>query len=248
MCIRDRYLDSAYADGGNGDLFKYELIYFPLTTTGVSGSRGNPENLKFPEPDDVAGVGTGSLGTNKEAYRWHWLIGNREEADDYSRLIPFLTAFGRSADSQYFADTNAMMDVSEWLRSFAVEILFGIGDNYAAGSQHNLYIYRRPADGRWLMFPYDMDFTFNSATNATLFPNGDLTKLTQNAANRRTYYSHIYELCQTSFNSTYLTPWATHYNNFVNENLASFMAYINTRRTFAPVSYTHLTLPTIYSV
>jgi hypothetical protein len=29
-------------------------------------------------------------------------------------------------------ETNALMDVSEWLRSFAVEVLFGIGDNYAA--------------------------------------------------------------------------------------------------------------------
>ncbi|HET6409498.1 MAG TPA: CotH kinase family protein, partial [Chthoniobacteraceae bacterium] len=229
--VSGEYLDSAYDDGDNGDLFKYELIYFPLTTDGVN--RGNPENLKYPEPDDVRGVGTSSLGTNKEAYRWHWLIANREEADDYSGLMTFLTAFGRSADAQYFNDTNAMMDVSEWLRSFAIEVLFGIGDNYASGAQHNLYIYRRPVDGRWIMFPYDMDFTFSNASNSGLFPNGDLSKLTQNAANRRTYWSHIYELCQTSFTPSYLTPWATHYNAFVSENLTQFMTYVNDRRTFA---------------
>jgi hypothetical protein len=231
--VNGEYLESAYADGDNGDLFKYELIYHPLTTTGVTGNRGNPENLKFPEPDNVAGVGVNGLGTDKEAYRWHWLIANLEEADDYSRLMTFLNAFGRTADSQYFADTNAMMDVSEWLRSFAVEVLFGIGDNYASGAQHNLYVYRRPADGKWVMFPYDMDFTFTNATTSSLFPNNDLTKLTQNAANRRTYWSHIYELCQTSFNATYLTPWAVHYNNFVSESLTQYMTYVNDRRSFA---------------
>jgi hypothetical protein len=230
--VSGEYLESAYADGDNGDLFKYELIYYPLTTDGVN--RGNPENLKFPEPDSVAGVGLNSLGADKEAYRWHWLIANREEADDYSGLITFLTAFGRPADAQYFSDTNAMMDVSEWLRSFAVEVLFGIGDNYVSGAQHNLYVYRRPADGRWVMFPYDMDFTFSQGSTSSLFPNGDLSKLTStNAPNRRTYWSHIYELCQTSFTTTYLTPWATHYNNFVSEDLTQFMAYVSTRRNFA---------------
>jgi hypothetical protein len=32
------------------------------------------------------------------------------------------------------------------------------------------------------MFPYDMDFTFSNASNSSLFPNTDLTKLTQSNA------------------------------------------------------------------
>jgi hypothetical protein len=241
--VSGEYLQSAYADGDKGDLFKYELIYYPLTTDGVN--RGNPENLKYPEPDSVAGVALTGLGADKEAYRWHWLISNREEADDYSGLITFLTAFGRPADAQYFSDTNAMMDVSEWLRSLAVEVLFGIGDNYATGAQHNLYTYRRPADGRWIMFPYDMDFTFTQGSTSSLFPNNDLSKLTStNAPNRRTYWSHIYELCQTTFTTTYLTPWATHYNNFVSEDLTQFMTYVNDRRNYA-LSQLNIAIPPI---
>ena len=83
------------------------------------------------------------------------------------------------------------------------------------------------------MFPYDMDFTFNLGEASTLFPNNDLSKLTQNPANRRTYLSHVYELCQTSFNTTYLAPWATHYTKFVNENLSTWMTYVNNRRASA---------------
>jgi hypothetical protein len=124
--VSGEYLDSAYPNGGDGDLFKYELIYYPTTTNG--SSRGNPESLKYPEPDDVRGVNTtDNLGTNKESYRWHWLISSREQEDDYSRLMTWLTSFRKPAGAPYFSETNALMDVSEWLRSFAVEVLFGIG-------------------------------------------------------------------------------------------------------------------------
>ena len=229
--VTGEYLGSAYASGGDGDLFKYELIYAPTTTDG--STRGNPENLKYPEPDGVAGVNVVSLGTDKESYRWHWLISNLEAADDYSRLLTFLAAYGRTNDAQYYTDTTSMMDVSEWLRGFAMETLFGIGDNYATGSQHNFYLYRQPSNGKWIFFPYDMDFTFNSGTTSSMFQNGDLSKLVGNAGNLRTYWKHVYEICQTSFSSTYLAPWAQHYNNFVAEDLTQFMSYVDARRTYA---------------
>ena len=226
--VTGEYLDSAYASGSNGELFKYELIYYPLTTVD-----GNRQSLKLPEPDDVRGVNVTSLGTDKEAYRWHWLISNNEDKDDYSNLMPFLTAYGRGNDAQYFSDTGAMMDVSEWLRAFAIETLFGIGDNYGTGSQHNFYLYHRPADGHWIFLPYDMDFTFNNGSTSSMFPSGDLQKLTGTAANLRSYWAHVRDLCQTSFSSAYLTPWAQHYNNFVSEDLTQFMSYIDTRRAYA---------------
>ena len=229
--VTGEYLSSAYANGSDGSLFKYELIYYPTTVNG--STRVPPENLKYPEPDGVAGVGFVSQGADKEAYRWHWLIANREDADDYSGLITFLTAFQRTADAQYFTDTNAMMDVNEWLRGFAMETLFGIGDNYATGSQHNFYTYRRPSDGRWIFFPYDMDFSFNQGSSSSMFQNGDLNKLVTNAGNLRTYWSHVYDICQTTFSSTYMLPWAQHYNAFVGEDLTQHMAYIDTRRAYA---------------
>ncbi len=222
------YLDNQYDNGAEGRQFKYELIYYPNNT-----NNGNPEGLKVPNPDDVVGVDLNNLGPTKEFYRWHWLIENNTDADDYSGLMTFLTAFGRPASAQYFADTAAMMDVDEWLRAWAIQILYGIGDNYSSGAQHNFLIYQRPEDGRWLNFPHDMDFTFTQGATSSLTPNGDLNKLLANAANRRAYYAHIYELCTTTFNSAYLGPWAQHYTKFVNENLTSFMSYVSQRSTFA---------------
>jgi hypothetical protein len=232
--ISNDYLDSAYPSGSAGDLHKFEIIYYPTTTTGVSGSRGNAENLKYPEPDNVAQTSMTSQGSDKEAYRWHWLIYNLNDADDYSPLMTWLAAFGRTADAQYFSDTNTLMDVSEWLRSAAVETLFGIGDTYITGGTfHNAFFYRRPDTSKWTLLPYDMDFTFNLGSTSTMFPNSDMNKLVGNAGNLRTYWAHVYDICQTSFSSSYLLPWAQHYNNFVAEDLTQWMSYIDTRRSYA---------------
>ena len=152
------YLDNQYDRGADGRLFKFEFIYYPTTTT-----TGTAEGLKIPEPDNVVtNVNMRNLGADKELHRWHWLVLNNEDADDFSGLMTWLSAFGRSssADAQYFVDTAAMMDVDEWLRSFAIEMLFGIGDNYGGGDVfHNVIVYQRPADARWIFFPHDMDFT-----------------------------------------------------------------------------------------
>ena len=126
-----------------------------------------------------------------------------------------------------------MTDVSEWLRGFAIETLFGVGDNYGTGGQHNFYMFRRPSDSRWVFLPYDMDFSFSNGSTSTMFPNSDLVKLVSNTANLRMYWAHVYDICQTSFSSSYLSSWAQHYNNFVSEDLTQFMSYVDTRRAYA---------------
>jgi len=222
------YLDNQYDDGAEGRMFKYELIYYPLTTT------GGVQGLKYPEPDNYAGVGVGSLGANKELYRWHWLAENNEDADDYDGIMALLAAMGRTADAQYFTDTTALMDVDQWLRAWAIQVLFGIGDSYGGGSgQHNAIFYQRPLDGRWLLFPHDMDFTFSNGATSSITPNGDLVKLLGNSAHKRAYYGHLYDLCSSTFNTAYLGPWAQHYSAFLNENLSAHMGYISQRNAHA---------------
>ena len=102
-------------------MFEYELVYYPLTT-----NTGSPEGLKVPQPDDVAGIFVTGLGTNKEAYRWHYLQKNNRQADNYSTIMAAVTAMGLSG-AQFHTETKAKLDVDQWLRSFAIQQLFGIG-------------------------------------------------------------------------------------------------------------------------
>ncbi|RYD34184.1 MAG: hypothetical protein EOP86_11585, partial [Verrucomicrobiaceae bacterium] len=173
MLLKSRFdnewLDNQFENGGDGRMFEFELIYYPTTTT------GGVEGLKRPDPDDVRGVDARTLGgLEKERYRWHWLIDTNRDADDYSGLISLLQTFSKSG-AAYNAELPQKVDVDEWLRAFAIQTLFGVGDSYSSGSQHNLLVYFRPDDGKAMYFPWDMDFTFNLSTSSSVVNNGDLT-------------------------------------------------------------------------
>ncbi|MCH1508512.1 MAG: lamin tail domain-containing protein, partial [Akkermansiaceae bacterium] len=233
MLLKSRYdsewMDNMYENGGDGTAWEMELIYYPTSTVG-----GDPEGLKNPNPDSVAGASARSLGSDPELYRWHWLIKNNRDADNYAPLVEMLGAYGQSSGGSYHDDMNRLLDVDQFLRSFAAQILHGIGDNYSSGSQHNGMFYQRPNDGKFLLFPWDMDFAFTRGSTSDLTPNGDLDKLLTSPANRRAYYGHIKDIAESSFNSAYLTPWATHYSCFLpTENLSGFIGYINTRSNYA---------------
>ncbi|MEZ5301153.1 MAG: lamin tail domain-containing protein [Verrucomicrobiales bacterium] len=212
-------------------MWEYELIYNQTST-----DDGTPEGRKIPQsnPGSTAGVAVASLGADPELYRHHWLIKNNKELDDYASLIPVVTAIGQPASAQFIAETNALLDVDEWLRTFAVQVLFGVGDNYAFGAQHNMLIYIRPTDGKAMYMPWDMDFTFSQGATASLTPSGDLNKLLTDTGNRRAYYGHLLDIMDTTFNAAYLGPWADHYSCFApGSPLDGFIATLTARESYA---------------
>ena len=235
MLLKSRFdsewLENQFPDGDDGTLFEYELIYYPTSTT-----TGGPEGLKRPNPDSVVGVSMRALGgrRDKENYRYHWQIDNNKDADDYAPLINALTTLGLSGTS-YREAIARDLDVDQWLRAFAAQVLCGIGDNYSSGSQHNALFYIRPTDGRMMYFPWDMDFSFNRGATSSLTPNSDLGKIIgASPAHERAYYGHLRDIIDSAFNTRYMTTWANHYSCFLpTENLATYLNYINSRRNHA---------------
>src|SRR5206468_103459 len=113
----DVFLDSAFENGGDGNLFKLELIYFPLNTTD-----GNVQSAKLPQPDDIRATDLQDLGNTKESYRWNFLNENNHVRDDYSQIMTMSKMFslnGAAIDAQ----SRQLLDVDEWLRAFAFESL-----------------------------------------------------------------------------------------------------------------------------
>ena len=144
-----------------------------------------------------------------------------------------LKLFSLSGDAFYEA-ADDVLDVDQWLRAFAVTVLWGVGDNYSSGSQHNGYFYIRPADGRMLFLPWDVDFTASQGATSTLTPNPELRKLVGLPENRHYYYGHIHDVVTTSFNESYMNPWIDHYEQFLtNHNFQSFKSYIRSRSNHA---------------
>ena len=113
----DVFLDSQYEDGSRGTAYEYELIYYPTSTT------GGPEGLKRPNPDSVVGAPMRDQGDDKELYRWHWLIKNNRDEDDFSQIMQALKTIGlRTSDPSFLSGTERLLDVDQWLRSFAVQL------------------------------------------------------------------------------------------------------------------------------
>jgi hypothetical protein len=222
----DLYLDSQYENGSDGDLYEYELIYFPTTT-----NDGTPEGLKRPQPDDVAGTTFRNLGDNKEDYRWTFLIRNNRDKDDYTRIMEWSAAMATGATT--FNDViGEFVDVDQWLRAFAFSTITGHGDNYGAdGSQHNLQLYVRPSDNRVLFFPHDLDAFFDQ--RRPLIGNPDLRKFIRLPDNEHMYYGHVHDMIQTTFNADYMSYWTDLFGKLLpGQNFRSHLNQLVARSEF----------------
>jgi len=227
----DEYLDSQYENGSDGDLYKYELIYYPTTT-----NTGTPEGLKNPQPDIVVGMPIADQGSNEEAYRWNFLIRNLVTADDFEPIMELARTFSLD-DAAFFARVDEVIDVDQWLRSFAIIALSGDRDSYIAGTAgdfpHNAFLYKRPEDARVLLFPWDNDAAWFNASNSTLTANADLQRLITQPAYQRAYYGHLHDIISTTYNAAYLGDWTAHYGSLAGQDFGGVLSYIDQRSSYA---------------
>jgi hypothetical protein len=224
----DEYLSSQFANGDEGDLYKYELIYFADSTID-----GNPESMKR-SPNNVLGVDISDMGDQKEPYRWNYLKKNRRAVDDYSRVIDLAQLFSLPSH-QLEPELYDVIDVDQWMRTFALLSLTGIADTYNMGSIHNLDLYVRPEDNRVLALPWDLDHGFFHRTDSPMLGigNTNLSKIINLPSNRRLFHGHLLDLIQTSYNNSYLGPWIDHYADRTGFDLSTFFRdYVQARGDF----------------
>lgn len=214
------FLEDQFEDGDDGTVYEYELIYYPITTDGGG--------FKVPQPDRVVGRDVNDMGDNPEDYRWIYLIKNNQEYDDYDPAMRLGKLFSEPTAS-FNAQVADTLDVDQWLRALAYSCVFGAGDSFFSNANHNGQFYGRP-DGKLLYFPHDNDFAFN--TNRNIFENSELNRIVSaNPAYRRAYLSHLYDICTNVFNSSWMAPWTTHFDECVpgGNVFSDDLSYINSR-------------------
>jgi hypothetical protein len=225
----DVFLDSQYPNGGDGEMYKLELIYYPTTTAGA-----NPQSPKLPQPDSVLGTDLKDLGNDAESYRWTLLKENHVAADNYAPMMALAQAFslsGPALDGQM----RQLMDVEEWLRAVAFISLIGGGDIYTYGNSHNFIIYFRPGDHKAMAFLWDMDFSFVAPINQP-FPGAGSANtyklITTIPDNLRRYYWHLLDLSEVTGNSAYLGRWASHYAGLLGQNWGGVVNFLAQRAAY----------------
>ncbi len=153
-------MDSYFSAGQNGDLHKVQL-WFEFDDA-ASAFTANGASL-----DRVTTTG----GVKKLAhYRWTWakraLTGS---ASDYTNLFALVDTVNTTLSGPAYAQRlEPVVDVDNWLRTYAVEHIVGNNDSYAYGGGQNMFAYR-PAGDTWKLLIWDIDFAF-----ASLAPDSDL--------------------------------------------------------------------------
>ena len=220
----DVFLSSQFENGEDGTMFKFEGIRVMTSTI-----NGSPEGLKIYQPIGwVGNFDIANLGDDKEIYRWPFLILNNRDADDYTRIIDMGKAM--STGGAAFPDAVAdVLDVDQWMQTFGMMSLAGIGDAYSQGNPHNLNFYVRPSDNKVLAFPWDWDFSFNQSTSRSIKGGKNVGRIENIPKYERLMYGHMLHAIDTVYNSTYMSRWSSHYGAMLAQNFGSQPGYMDQR-------------------
>lgn len=221
--FEDIYLDSQFQNGSDGTEYEFEVIRYASSTVD-----GKQESAKNPGGPGYVNIDIQNMGPDKENYRWLFLITNQRTRDDYSRLMPLAQAFSLSG-GQLDEATRQVMDVDEWMRTFALQSLGGVIDVYSRDNHHNLRLYVRPEDGRVLAMPWDWDNAYNNPGASLYGDASNLAKIINLFPNRRLFYHHLQEMMESTFNSAYLLRWTQHYAALSGQSFSEVQSYVGAR-------------------
>ena len=230
----------------SGTLFNLELHYSPTTT-----DTGGPEGLKIGRPFSHINGNYRLLdrGNDKEPYRWGFQIRSARDRDDYSPIIALNQAIGNLSGSELKTALDQLIDVDQWMRTFAMLSLNGTDDIFGRIWEHNFRFYVRPTDGKIIVLQWDLDRAFRLAANAPVVPtvNRDGTpypvaKVFNIPEYRRIFDGHVDDLTQTTFNSDYLVSTQSglaaaigsgvNFTNYVTNRAASLQNRLPTPAAF----------------
>jgi len=236
----DVFLDSQFENGGDGQLYEYELIYYPTSEDG--------NGFKRPQPDSVIGSGVSNAGDDPELYRWFFLNKNNREADNFAPIMAYNKHFSKSGAS-FDAGLEDIVDVDSWFRGMAYAVLSGAGDNAGSGSQHNGMYYARP-DGRVMFLPHDMDFgAAGGDPTASIFANSECNKLASVPTRRRIYFGILHDIVTTTWNSAYMSSFTTHLASLdSSQNWAGKLNSFDQRRNYVLTQINNSIAPINFSL
>jgi hypothetical protein len=148
---------------------------------------------------------------------------NRRTADDYAQAISPAKTFSLSG-SNFDAQARQALDLDEWLRVMAYQQLVNPADVYYTGVNiHNFRLYVRPEDRKVLYLPWDWDSVLRLPANRF---GRQYRQTISNQHHRRLYLNHMFDIINTTFNTNYMAPWATHYGAVASQDVSDILSDI----------------------
>ena len=150
------YAKSWFPNSGEGDLYKVAVWFeFQDDNSNFSSVSATLDNFK------------GRDGRKKLArYRWNWqtrTLGGT--ANNYTNIFN-LANLATDTSTNFVRNIMAAVDVDEWMRIFAYHRILGNWDSWTFSVGQNMYALK-PDNDRWVLMPWDIDFTLGLGNGAT---------------------------------------------------------------------------------
>lgn len=231
-------------DDTDGELYKIE-DWFAFSDTGYNA--GNEDADLGRRTQLINGQPTMTAAP----YRFMWrkrAVGAGESASDYRSLFKLIDAV--SPTSTYTETANfpipdpaaldEIADIEQWMRIFACQHAVGNWDSYGYQRGKNAYTYK-PANGRFMQWTWDIDFTMNIGGNGptqSLFDlGGDGDRRIEGMWNtpvyRRMYLRAYKDLTDGPWNNSYIDPILDEKQAaFIQNGISIVPTTINTIKSF----------------
>ncbi len=144
-----------------------------------------------------------AFGNKKLArYRWNYLVrAVNESANNYTNVFALIDAANIPDPNAYVANMEALADMEQWMRTFAVEHAVGNWDSFGAQNEQNMYGYK-PVNGKWTLFIWDYNIVLGNSgswgAGQNLFyvngADGPMQQIYQTPPFRRAYWRALKEL------------------------------------------------------
>ena len=124
---------------------------------------------------------TGATIKKTERYRWTWMKRAYDSALDFTNVFVLADALNAASPEPYTAQTEALVDVEQFMGVFAFEHIIVNFDSWGHDIGKNMYSYKSPT-GKWRLYPFDLDWlmlvsaqTGRGPANASLYSSEDPT-------------------------------------------------------------------------
>src|SRR6185436_20180676 len=203
------------------DFFKIDRA-FEFSDAGGLSADPEPQLRIYTTPDLVNG------GSKKkiEKYRWYWLKRSFEQAHDYTNIVVLADALNANGPEPYTSQTEALVDVEQWMGIFAVEHIINNFDSWGHDIGKNMYMFK-PDGGRWQIYLFDLDWLMlvspsgpggYTATSGPLFASDDptVTRMYNHPPFRRAYFRAVQGAVSNAFvQAKYEAVMDAKYNSLV---------------------------------
>ncbi len=205
-------VESRFPDDPDGNLFKLQPWFEVDDGTTHTAGLGFANN-SWCSLTRYTTVSNGVSIHKLARYRHNFLArAVKGSVNDYADVFSLIDAADVPAGAGHVANMEAVCDMEQWMRTFAVHHSVGDWDHFGSRNSQNMYGYKA-ASGRWKLMIWDMNIVIgngSSAQGANLFEvtggGANMTKIYDAPPFRRMYFRALKELCNVAFVPANMDP------------------------------------------